>query len=69
MPIEIILGETHRESNGLAMSTRNKYLSPEQVEKAAIIFAALSKGAPHTCQFFGRAFCPKWLPRLGKFSV
>mmetsp|Transcript_52404 Transcript_52404/g.93541 ORF Transcript_52404/g.93541 Transcript_52404/m.93541 type:complete len:127 (-) Transcript_52404:610-990(-) len=43
MPIEIVLGDTHREMNGLAMSTRNKYLSPEQIEKAAVIFAALSK--------------------------
>ena len=35
MPIEIIAGEIIREENGLAMSSRNKFLSPEEKEKAA----------------------------------
>jgi len=42
-PIEIIISPTIRESNGLAMSSRNKYLDPEQREKAGIIFKALEE--------------------------
>lgn len=42
--IEIVRGKTVRESNGLAMSSRNVRLSPEGREIAANIFRALSKG-------------------------
>lgn len=34
MPIEIIAGEIIREDNGLAMSSRNKFLSPEEKVQA-----------------------------------
>ena len=44
MPIEIILGETHREPNGLAMSSRNKYLSADEKQNAGAIFAVMCKG-------------------------
>lgn len=44
MPIEVVLAETDRETSGLAMSSRNRYLSDEQREKAAVIYAALSEG-------------------------
>jgi pantoate--beta-alanine ligase len=40
-PIEIVGAETLRESNGLAMSSRNQYLSAEQREQAALIHATL----------------------------
>ncbi|NQU05989.1 MAG: pantoate--beta-alanine ligase [Calditrichaeota bacterium] len=37
LSVELVFGETVRESNGLAMSSRNKYLSREDAELAALI--------------------------------
>lgn len=42
MPIEIIAGETYRESNGLAMSSRNQYLTAEQKRNAAQLITELN---------------------------
>jgi len=42
-PIDIIVAPTIREENGLAKSSRNKYLTDEQKEKASIIFKALNE--------------------------
>jgi pantoate--beta-alanine ligase len=44
MPIELVMCPTVREANGLAMSSRNVWLSPEAREKAGIIFRVLSSG-------------------------
>lgn len=41
--IEIIVNPTIRESNGLALSSRNRYLSDDEREKASIIFLALEE--------------------------
>ena len=43
-PIEIVPCSIIREKNGLAMSSRNKYLSVESRESAAIIYNALTHG-------------------------
>jgi pantoate--beta-alanine ligase len=41
LPIEIVPAPTLRETNGLAMSSRNQYLTPEERERAGIIYRTL----------------------------
>jgi pantoate--beta-alanine ligase len=41
MPLEIVPCETVREESGLAMSSRNEYLSPEQRSEAVVLNKAL----------------------------
>ncbi|MGB0895509.1 MAG: pantoate--beta-alanine ligase [Parashewanella sp.] len=43
LPIRVIGVETHREANGLAMSSRNNYLSESQRDQAGIIKQAMDK--------------------------
>jgi pantoate--beta-alanine ligase len=40
-PVSILVAPTHREADGLAMSSRNIYLSPEEREQATIIDKSL----------------------------
>jgi pantoate--beta-alanine ligase len=44
-PLEIAVCPTMREADGLAMSSRNVYLSPEQRQAAAVLSRALHKAA------------------------
>lgn len=43
-PVEILVGETKRESDGLALSSRNAYLTPEERKTAPALFRALLAG-------------------------
>ncbi|RIK15297.1 MAG: pantoate--beta-alanine ligase [Chloroflexi bacterium] len=40
-PLEIVVGETVREADGLAMSSRNAYLSPVERQAAPVLYRAL----------------------------
>ncbi|MGB9604459.1 MAG: pantoate--beta-alanine ligase [Bryobacteraceae bacterium] len=45
MPVEIVAGPTVREADGLAMSSRNRRLDPEQRRAAAAIYRGLQAAA------------------------
>lgn len=46
-PIQLVECETVRDSHGLALSSRNRFLAPHEVEVARSISAALKAGASH----------------------
>lgn len=43
IPVEVVVGPTLREPDGLAMSSRNRYLTATQRKEALALFQALSK--------------------------
>ena len=45
MPVEIVGGDTVRADDGLALSSRNRYLTPEQRRRAPCLFATLQQAA------------------------
>ena len=44
VPLRLVFGETLREHDGLAMSSRNAYLSPDERAKAPVLHRALRAG-------------------------
>jgi len=42
LPLEIVVGDTMREADGLALSSRNVYLSPQDRIAAGVLYRALS---------------------------
>lgn len=47
LPVEIVVCPTVREQDGLAMSSRNVYLSKEEREKAPLIYKTLAEAKKH----------------------
>jgi pantoate--beta-alanine ligase len=45
MPIRLVFGETVREADSVAMSSRNSYLSADERAKAPVLYRALRAGA------------------------
>jgi pantoate--beta-alanine ligase len=45
LPVEVVAGPTIRERDGLAMSSRNAYLTPEERLAAPMLYASLQVGA------------------------
>ncbi|MFL6690156.1 MAG: pantoate--beta-alanine ligase [Alphaproteobacteria bacterium] len=60
LPIDIVAGETVREPDGLAMSSRNAYLSPDERKTASQLNVVLRELAKRVRQGEAIAFAEAW---------
>jgi len=49
VPVRLVVCPTVRESDGLAMSSRNRYLTPQQREDALVLYRCLTKATLRIC--------------------
>ncbi len=79
-PVQILAGETVRESDGLALSSRNIYLSPEERRDAPVLYQSLSEVSSSIAngelatpvearEFFLNRFAQASLGRLDYFEI
>lgn len=50
LPVELVVGPTVREPDGLALSSRNVYLDPDSRQQAPVLYRALALGARRVAQ-------------------
>lgn len=50
LPVELVVGPTVREPDGLALSSRNVYLDPDSRQQAPVLYRALTLGARRVAQ-------------------
>eukprot|EP01041_Mallomonas_annulata_P026122 gene26122-47335_t len=62
LPIDVVGGETQRNEAGLALSSRNGYLSPAQREEALLLSATLLAGLLFDEQLYGTTW--KWSHKI-----
>lgn len=50
LPVDLVVGPTVREPDGLALSSRNVYLDPDSRQQAPVLYRALALGARRVAQ-------------------
>ncbi len=79
LPVKIVMCPTIRENDGLALSSRNTYLSREQREQATVLYSALKAGkaaikkgmrsAGQICQIMKRLITNKHIMTIDYLAV
>jgi pantoate--beta-alanine ligase len=64
-PIKVVVAPTVREKDNLAMSSRNKYLSPDERSQALVLYKAIQKAKETLKKTPGSVFASKLKNELG----